>query len=305
MHLIFRFTAILFFIKSLHSSEIDCEHKKTTSFTESEAILEAFSSQGYCEFENYELSASWYDELYRQFEAVLTCYRQDLQFRKMLDAADQEFGNRRVYGSAPMGMLIEERTNKPKKSYFHYCEEYSKFIKESFPNLFNCEIFSNFLTLLEKLREVSDQAFSNAVEVFEEADIRVSAILKNDAGRFSTVVKVVCYEPGPINGSSPHIDFSGLSLLLDHSDSEESLVIAPYMETLKWSDFLIPKRNFARGDTTSALLLPGLALKAAGLPIEPTPHAVLAIDQKRFAVISFAMSPQITLTYDQIKLKIE
>lgn len=293
----------IFFIKSLSCSEIHCEQKKTSFFHDAETLVSSFSTTGYYEFENREFNSSWYDELYLQFDAVLAHYDTDPNFREILDFADQEFGSRKEYGSSPMGMFIEKRSNKSKKSYFHFCDDYPKFINEFYPELFECEIFSRFILLLDQLRQFSDRAFENAVGVLDESGFGISAILKNDTNQFGTVVKVVRYEPGPINGSNPHVDFSGLSLLLDHSDSEEALVISPNTDMPKREDFLPPERAFLRGNTTSALLVPGLALKACGIPIEPTPHAVLKVDRRRYAVISFAMSPHITITYDQIKLK--
>jgi len=66
----------------------------------------------------------------------------------------------------------------------------------------------------------------------------------------------------------------------------------------------MPTRKYKKDASMSSLLrIPGLALQHLNLPIHPTPHAVLKQTKKRYAIIVFAMTPNVKLSYDEIKLR--
>lgn len=125
------------------------------------------------------------------------------------------------------------------------------------------------------------------IALLQEEGIDALPVLLGDGEHLGTVLKIVRYEPSEL-GLGSHCDFSGLSLLLDHTDAgDEALVISPPRS----AEFSSPRRQFSRGLSTSVLLIPGVALEREGIPLEPITHAVRAVSRTRYAAIGFAMAP--------------
>ncbi len=256
-------------------------------------FLASFSDRGYYEFENTQLSSTWYDGLYRQFDLLVKEYKENEPFRHMLDNADREFDSRRYGGYYnSMGMSFPARSKQSQLLFFRYCREYRELLETKYRQLLDVAPFFHFLLACDELLETVDKYFFLAIESLKKEGFDTFPLFLRNQKFLSTVLKVVYYQPGSMSGLHLHQDISGLSCLLDHTDEEkEALVLAPYKELLEFSDMKPPKRSFSRRDTTSALFIPGTALKESGIPINATPHAVLPLNSKRYAVIAFAMIP--------------
>ena len=257
-------------------------------------IRTEISNRGYYEFENCKLSASWYDDFYAQFELLEEEYKKNGDFRELLDSADQKFGKSSQHGNYYMGMFLPARSRQLRLFFFRYCQDYRIFLEMNYPQLLEVQPLRNLFYKYEELLEIANEYFSMIFEALEKEGIPTLPAFLENREYLATVLKVVRYEPGLHSGLSPHYDTSGFSLLLDHTDEdEEALALAPYKENLHDSDLVRPQRQFSRGTSTSALLIPGVALKASGIPLDPTLHRVRPLEKTRYAVIAFAMIPKL------------
>lgn len=273
-------------------------------------ILNDFSNQGYHEMHNPYAGKDFFDLTYATLDKFEIFIENNPVWFEKLSQAENVYLNssaNNLYGNPPIGYVDERKSGKNKKLYFHYTENYDLFLTEHYPELiaFSSE-FQQLLEISRKLLSLSKNQIEEAlVEI--DTEIPLSDHMYYSIDKLAILVKIVRYEKSNFSGSNPHYDFSGLSILLDNSevDSEkETLLIAPYKEDLVFEDFSRPIRKYERLNTSSsALLIPGLALKHLQINIEPTPHAVLKQDQTRHAIIVFAMIPDIKLTYKDIKLK--
>lgn len=258
-----------------------------------EKVLESISERGYYEFENCELSAAWYDDLYRKFELFVEEYEQNASFRETLDRVDQEFGGSLEYGGYLMGMFLPERSMQLQLTYFRYCRGYRAFLESKAPELLEIPVLREFFSSYDALLEVADRYLLAAIEAIEWEGLPTSSVLLGNRKHLATALKIVRYESGLKSGLRFHRDISGWTLLMDHTDKgKEALVLAPHKKNLEPFEFVPPQRQFARGKTTSMLLIPGTALKRFGIPQEASPHGVLPLEEKRYAAIAFAMIPE-------------
>jgi len=255
------------------------------------------------------LGAKDYDLLYDDFEALLSLMQSDELLKQQCSEVDTEFAQSadyKLYGQAPVGFVDESKSGKSKKVYFHYSTKYHHYIREHHTTLLKSyPTLNQFLDKMARLCQVSNLYFEQAITALERKCSDLRKTMYENQEELATIVKVVRYEPAEVVASNPHYDFSGLSILIDNSDKdEETLLLSPYKDNISPIDFQRPKREFQRkAHSSSAILIPGLALKYLDLPFNPTPHAVLKQDRRRYAIISFAMVPHISLSYDQIKLR--
>lgn len=273
-------------------------------------IKSEIDKKGYFEFENTIFGSATYDCIYRQFDELVLLVKSDEELKTTLQEIDKAFAQTKHYkrfGKAPIGLVDEMKSGKTKKAYFHYSKKYHQFIQQNYPQVVRkYPSFAKFLNVMESVRALSNDYFYTAIATLQEDFSLLYSAMYGLENELAILVKIVKYEPSPDLASSPHFDFSGFSLLMDNSEQEkESLLIAPYKKNIVLTDFQPPERKFKRtSNSSSVLLIPGLALQYLGFDLFPTPHAVLKQDKARYAIISFAMVPDIALNYDQIKIKI-
>lgn len=273
------------------------------------SILDAFKNQGYYEMANEALGEKDFEKIYSQLDLLNQFIDHHSEWANALYAADQEYVQSEIndlYGTPPIGYIDESKSEKTKKTYFHFTQDYFDFIGSHYPHLIaDSKEFESFMESLKEVTKIGAQKFEEAISLIKPS-IDLSGVLHSENGSLLILTKVVRYEPTEFAASNPHFDFSGLSFLFDNTDDEgsESLLIAPYREDLMLEDFNRPGRKVRKdASKSSLLLLPGLALQHLNVPIAPTPHAVLNQSKKRYALILFAMTPNTKLSYDEIKLR--
>jgi hypothetical protein len=268
-------------------------------------ILDDFRSKGYHEMANDQFGQPHFETIYSQLDAFIDFIDQHPQWAQKLYDIDQEFAQSEAnspFGSPPMGYIDETKSGKSKKSYFHFTQPYLDHLSQNHPEMIDdTKELQELTNSLKTISDYSQKKFNDVIE-----SIELSNVMQTDKAPLLTLIKVVRYEPSEFPASNPHFDFSGLSFLFDNSEpaESESLLIAPYKENLTVEDFSAPNRMIKKSRNQSSLLLiPGLALKQLEIPIPPTPHAVKQQNKQRYAIIVFAMVPNVNLTYDEIKLR--
>ncbi len=258
---------------------------------------------------NEQCGQEYFTEIYSQFDALIDFIDNHSEWTQKFYDIDQEFSKSHensLYGSPPIGYIDDKKSGKSKKNYFHFTEEYLKFIDNADSELISSsEVLNQFLKSLKEISSISKKKFEEVIQSMSQ-DVDFSKAMHTEDGKLLILIKVVRYEPSEMAASNLHFDFSGLSFLFDNNEDDgcESLLIAPYKENLTIKDCTIPNRRYKKTKSKSSLLLiPGLALKHIGLPISPTPHAVKKQDKQRYAIIVFAMVPSVKLTYEEIKLR--
>jgi len=272
-------------------------------------ILDDFKSQGYHEMLNESCGQEYFSEIYSQLDSLNNFIDKHPEWTKVLYEIDQEYvksHENSLYGSPPIGYIDDTKSEKNKKTYFHFTEDYFNLISNNHPELISdSKEFESLLKSLRDITKISEQKFEEAIKsIGPTSDL--SRVLHTEDGKLLILTKVVRYEPSEVAASNPHFDFSGLSFLFDNNEIDEceSLLISPYKEDLATEDFSMPTRKYKKDASMSSLLrIPGLALQHLNLPIHPTPHAVLKQTKKRYAIIVFAMTPNVKLSYDEIKLR--
>jgi hypothetical protein len=288
-----------------------CLHLTTfASLDDLETIENQIIDHGYYEFENKILGSNCYDELYSLFDQLIDRIESSIILEKALLHADNQYActdDFKRLGNAPIGYVNDIKSKKTKKIYFHYTREYYKYLKEKFSCILEKEpLLNSFLMRLSKLDEIYENFFENYTKQISQKYPKITEILKDENNHFAVLLKIVRYEPSAIPASNPHFDFSGLSILADNSDEKdhETLLISPFKMPIKIENFKTINRKFNRKqNSSSCILIPGLALNHLGVPIPPTPHAVLSQKKPRYSIIAFAMAQNTALTYDQIKLR--
>lgn len=271
-------------------------------------ILEDFKCKGYHEILNKEFGQDDFNEVCVQLDSLITFFDNNPEWTQTIYFIDQEFKHspeNNCYGTPPIGYIDDVKSGKTKKKYVHFTKDYWDFLAHNHPEVLSgSNEFNELMKSLNKIATISEEKFREVLLKIDQ-EIDISKIMYTDDKNFLILVKIVRYEPSHSPASSPHVDFSGLSFLFDNSENEcESLIIAPYKEHLFIEHFVPPERQYKKDKRTSSLLLiPGLALKHAGLPIEPTPHAVKQQDKQRYAIIVFAMVPNVKLSYEEIKIE--
>lgn len=272
-------------------------------------ILDDFKSQGYHEMLNESCGEEYFSEVYSQLDSLNNFIDEHPEWAKVLYEIDQEYvrsHENSLYGSPPIGYVDDTKSGKNKKTYFHFTEDYFNLISNKHQEVISdSKEFGSLLKSLRDITKISEQKFEEAIKSIGPT-IDLSKVLHTEDGKLLILTKIVRYEPSEVAASNPHFDFSGLSFLFDNNENDEceSLLIAPYKEDLATEDFSMPIRKHKKDASMSSLLLiPGLALQHLDLPIHPTPHGVLKQNKKRYAIIVFAMTPSIKLSYDEIKLR--
>jgi hypothetical protein len=270
-------------------------------------VLNDFQSKGYHEILNQECGQGQFAKIYSDFDAFNDFIDTHPDWAQKLHDIDHTFmvsDTNAPYGSPPIGYIDQKKSGKSKKKYFHFTNDYLDFLKKNHSSLLaDSEELNTLLESLKTIHLISEKAFKTAIHSISQ-DVDLSKVLFTEEGNILTLVKVVKYAPSDLMASSLHYDFSGLSFLFDNSDDKdfETLLIAPYKENLTIKDLNPPHRHYKKSKSKSSLLLlPGLALKSLQLPIDPTPHAVSNQSKTRYAIIVFAMVPDIKLTFEEIK----
>jgi hypothetical protein len=272
-------------------------------------LLDNFEKQGYHEIQNETHGTLFLNRTYSKLEELATFIETHPRWQERQQKIDRAYlksAENKIYGEPPIGFVDQSKSGKNKKVYFHYTRDYHHYLRTHYrKQLSKSKPLRNFFAMLCEIASNSEKQFKNSIDALSK-DVDLSKVMYKKDGSLALLVKVVRYEKSDQLASSPHVDFSGLSLLYDNNEVEdESLLLTPYKEQISWADFSRAKRKYGRTEKTSSLLLiPGLALKQLSIPINPTPHAVLAQTKVRWAIIVFAMVPDVKLSYQEIQLKL-
>lgn len=278
-------------------------------FVGAESILTDFEQRGYHELLNDRYGTGTFGKLYDEFDALNDFIQSNPDFAEKIFEVDRIFGatdDNKMIGSPPIGYVSDVKSGKSKKNYFHYSKAYFDYMKKDQSDLLHVSQELNALLLsLEELSVYCEEKFENVIKEIS-SDIDISSLMHTPEGNLLLLLKIVKYEASDTMASNAHYDFSGLTFLLDNTDEgKETLLISPYKDELVSSDLVTPIRKYARNENDSSnLLIPGLALKFSNCPINPTPHAVGIQDSPRYAIIVFAMVPNMTISYDDIRIKV-
>jgi hypothetical protein len=258
---------------------------------------------------NEHCGRKYFAQVYSQFDHFIDFIESDPEWAQTLykiDCAYAKSHENSLYGLPPIGYVDDTKSGKSKKKYFHFSDEYFDYIEKNCPELISeSEELGQLFQSLKDISKISKMLFEEAIQSIGQS-VDLSKAMYTDDGKLLTLIKVVRYDPSELAASNAHFDFSGLSFLFDNSESDdcESLLISPYKNPIAVEDFHVPFRQYKKDDSKSSLLLiPGLALQHCDVPIHPTPHAVKQQNKTRYAIIVFAMAPNIKLSYDEIKLR--
>ena len=277
---------------------------------QSAQMLHDILAKGFFEFGNTSQGQGWYQSLYQEFAQLIHRLDGDPAFKDHLLQIDADYvldQHNTRFGHAPIGYVSETKSGKTKKNYLHYTKPYWDFLAHHHADRLKAlPELGHFMERLEELRCTSEQVFSKTIEELEGSFPGLRDLMMAKESELSIVIKVVQYLPCAEPASHFHVDFSGLSILLHNSDMMDTLCICPYQEPLRAGCFLPPIRCISNSHAaTSALLVPGLALREHGLSLPPTPHGVPPQHDIRYAVIAFAMVPGSTLSYKQIRVHLD
>ncbi len=194
---------------------------------------------------------------------------------------------------------------KDKKFYLQFCREYAEWVMRVHPEqLASIPALKRLFHELLDVEEVCQRVF---IEKIGEIAGNCSEIEKlfydyRSEHRVPISIRIISYEYEGDFSVSPHYDKAAMTLLLPSDDApdEECLIIAPADGTGFDPDKLrrpirpVPDRE----DTSCAVFITGSMLEYIGVPIPPTPHAVLPHDRKlRHVLVAFCNVPHIDTSH--------
>jgi len=258
-----------------------------TCFLHANPLLKDFEEKGYSEIVNEKQGSVFYDQLYRSFDRMIGRVTKDSSLRKKLAMAKNRFWKTELgqfYATPFVGYGDDSKLSYRKLYYFYYSTDFHDFLKVQYPEILENLDIREFLTLCREITVSSMSIFERTRE-----ELSVGALLDSPFNRLPLLLKIVKYLPG--SSTVPHFDASAFSLFLDSTD-HQSLLLAPYKETIEVFDFFVPPRQYPRlAFSSSSLLIPGKFLQGQEPYINPTPHAALRNDSIRYSVIAFCVVP--------------
>lgn len=305
---IYKFKVIFWILVLLSIRCSSFSYGNATDDGAKEDFIQSWNISGYYEDNNKEITKGNYNDSYRYFDEFIAAFYQNRDFHQFILKIDNAFStstNIRPFANAPMGLRYFLNHSKDKKTFFHYSKEYHEFILTNYKQeLDRYPIFSQLLDNLQQIDDYSRQKFIKYIKILQKKHKNIVDVIYKDRNDLTIITKVVHYSSSPKMASSPHFDFSALTLMLDNDDqNDDNLIISPYSANFEHQSFSQIKRRYQRTNSgTSEIFIPGLALRLSGIDIPPTPHAVKSLNSSRHSMISFAMVPYLQIDYDQIKV---
>ncbi|CAF3259391.1 unnamed protein product [Rotaria socialis] len=189
---------------------------------------------------------------------------------------------------------------KDKKFYLQFCREYGEWVEKnrahelaSIPELKN--LFDLLLTFEKECQQVFLEKLKEIAAIYPEAN----KLLYNYRGeqRVPISIRVITYENEDHFSVSPHFDKAAMTILMPSDDNpdEECLIVAPADGTIfdpeKLRRVVRPLYNDSNS-TSCALFITGAMLQEIGVPVPPTPHAVLPHNRVlRHVLVAFCNIP--------------
>ncbi|MCL5875227.1 MAG: hypothetical protein M1114_02030 [Candidatus Dependentiae bacterium] len=269
-------------------------------------IYQSIREQAFCEFSNDMYLKNDYEALYRNFGLFIDRMDSDPDFAERISKSEQAFladsELRNRYCAAPPSYRDPRRNSSKRhdKVYFQFISEYYDFVKDKYSDLLvsSCE-FEQFMEGMKRLDEVSKKLFGQALNQLENDIPDIREKIYGDYDKLTVISKIVRYEKSEKWGTTPHFDKSTLTLIWDSNDDDnDCLLICKDSNNYSMQSLIKPERMYAhQEESTSALLITGLALPAIGMDINPTLHGVAPIKSDyRYAVISFLLAPHVDMS---------
>lgn len=267
-------------------------------------LPELLKNRGFKELPNRLMLKQDYRELYKSFDDFIELIENNPEFaQKVHDLESRFLGNKTQkarYCSAPPSYRDPRHhsTKRFDKIYFQFIREHYDLVKEEFRGIAGAHKF------IESMRYLDESSKIMFKKMLPKVEAHYPGFTEKVMGKHSelTVIsKIVRYRRGdtPHWGTTPHVDKSALSLILDSDDhDDDSLWLCedtsnPTMEGIKK-----PARIHShKDDRSSALVIPGAACVKAGIDLKPTVHGVAPITTPfRHAVISFLLIPDMDMS---------
>jgi len=260
---------------------------------------ENLQQMGFLEIENVDLLRRDYTGLYREYDNFIDLIDTDKEFFSALSRSEKEFvidvDNCVRYCAAPPSYrnpnLHSKKINN--RIYFQYIKEHYDLIKQDYPDVLQKSgCFLNHLTLVD---QISKKYFATIIASLESRCPGITKIFYGNNKELTVVTKIVRYQKTQDWHEKPHFDKSGLTIIWDNDDNHQSLMLCKDTKNPTRAGLELPTRLFAESiNSTSALLIGGLCLKALSYDIKPTLHYVGPIkNEYRHSVISFLLVPGI------------
>jgi hypothetical protein len=194
---------------------------------------------------------------------------------------------------------------KDQKFYLQFCREFGEWVMQNHPE--ELASIPKLELLFRRLLEVERVCQRVFVEKITEMAENYSGLEKlfyfyHSEYRVPISIRVISYEYEGDFSVSPHFDKAAMTILLPSDDAPESecLIVAPAdgsaFDPDKLCRPLRPVPNTA--DTTCGLFITGSMLEYIGIPIPPTPHAVLPHNRKlRHVLVAFCNVPYLDTTH--------
>lgn len=243
-----------------------------------------------------------YDGLYRSFDTFVEAVGQDPAVESALNESGRRWLSSRNtsmwYSGVPP--KFEDRTRRDDKAEKLYCQasqEYVEYCRSRNPVLYQVAAVCALYEHIEQIIESAVPILLSVIDQLTESNPGLRDRLYAPHRYAPVILRVIRYHRTTNFGTQPHVDKSGLSLVLDNSDSRlsEKLVIASNKRPteLTLADLHSPRRRCPG----SAILIPGRCLQDVGfLDLPPSPHAVLPMDtERRHSVIAFWLVPNFSM----------
>ncbi len=214
------------------------------------------------------------EALYNRFDAFINFLQDHPAWKQKLTVAKERFirsKDRNLYSTDFFGLYDE-----PKRGMisFYYSTHLHDFIWSRYPEFEEAKAIAQFFDACREIQKPCGKVFAEAGE-----ELGLEPL--------STLLKVMKYLPSYV-ASKPHYDGSAFSLFLDSTDNE-SLRISQYSR----DEYFSPRRE------NVSLLIPGALLTE--FSIFPTPHIVATTGVVRYSTIAFAMRPNYTTPFPNLK----
>jgi hypothetical protein len=262
--------------------------------------------QGFIELGNTMLLKKDYADIYYYFDRFIELMDEDGEFAKEIDATEQQFlSNTHIksrYCSAPPSYRDPRKhsTKRFHKVYFQFIKEHCTMLEAVGLSSKNPDIKAFFDGMLA-IDAASKKMFE---QILQHLEPLYPGIIKKAYGQYNeltVITKIVRYEQAENGqwGTTPHVDKSALSLILNSDDpNDESLWLCEDLDNPSIAKMNKPNRIFNRRfDCSSALLIPGAECLKVGFNLKPTVHGVRPITRPyRHAAVSFLLIPDVDMS---------
>lgn len=248
------------------------------------------------------------DSIYNTFDRCLADFNQICKLTKNWESDFAISDESKPFVNVRFG-IRDKRPDvirkKDQKFYLQFCREYGEWVIKNRANEINS--IPDLKNLFEQLLDIEKICQKIFVKQLEELAGSFPELQKmfyeyNSVRRVPISMRIISYENCGDFSVSPHYDKAALSLLLPSDDDPqaECLIVGPADGTgLDLNKLKRPIRPLEKLDSNcSGLLITGALLEYIGIPIPPTPHAVLPHNRKlRHVLVAFCNVPYLDTTH--------